>query len=130
MADADFCHGSRSQYRDFSDHRRKFLSSTARVEDDDPETMHYYHAPYDRVAVGQWIERDRQRYRDDGVGLWAMLLKHTPLKSNSGDAKIPDLTASGSAASTRAGAPAPHELIGVGCPTASIPSKKRQSHRD
>jgi|CZLA01.1.fsa_nt_gi RimJ/RimL family protein N-acetyltransferase len=78
----------------------------------DPETMRFYPAPYDRSGVEQWIERNRQRYRDDGVGLWAMLLKPTPLKSNSGDAKIPDLTASGSAASTRAGAPAPHELIG------------------
>jgi [ribosomal protein S5]-alanine N-acetyltransferase len=79
----------------------------------DPETMRYYPSPYDRAGVEQWIERNRQRYRDDGVGLWAMLLKPTPpLKSNSGDAKIPDLTASGPAASTRAGAPAPHELIG------------------
>jgi len=78
----------------------------------DPETMRYYPAPYDRAGVEQWIERNRQRYRDDGVGLWAMLLKPTPLKSNSGNAKLPDLTDSGSAASTRAGAPAPHELIG------------------
>jgi [ribosomal protein S5]-alanine N-acetyltransferase len=78
----------------------------------DAETMRYYPAPYDRAGVEQWIERNRQRYRDDGVGLWAMLLKPTPLKSNSGDVKVPDLTDSDSAASTRAGAPAPHELIG------------------
>jgi ribosomal-protein-alanine N-acetyltransferase len=43
----------------------------------DPETMRYYPAPYDRAAVEQWIERNRQRYRDDGVGLWAMNLKKT-----------------------------------------------------
>ena len=73
----------------------------------DPETMRYYPAPCDPAGVEQWIERNRQRYRDDGVGLWAMLLKATTLKSNSGDAKISDLTASGSA-----GASAPHELIG------------------
>src|SRR5271169_1735237 len=71
----------------------------------DPETMRYYPSPYDRAGVEQWIERNRQRYRDDGVGLWAMLLKPTPPKSNSGDAKIPDLTDSDSAPSTRAGAP-------------------------
>src|SRR5271169_340376 len=70
----------------------------------DPETMRYYPSPYDRAGVEQWIERNRHRYRDDGVGLWAMLLKPTPLKSDSGDTKI-DLTASDSAASTRAGAP-------------------------
>jgi ribosomal-protein-alanine N-acetyltransferase len=41
----------------------------------DPETMRYYPAPYDRAGVEQWIERNRQRYQDDGVGLWAMELK-------------------------------------------------------
>jgi len=43
----------------------------------DPETMRYYPAPYDRAGVEQWIERNRQRYQDDGVGLWAMELKRT-----------------------------------------------------
>jgi len=41
----------------------------------DPETMRYYPAPYDRAGVEQWITRNRQRYKDDGVGLWAMVLK-------------------------------------------------------
>jgi len=43
----------------------------------DPQTMRYYPAPYDRAGVEQWIERNRQRYQDDGVGLWAMELKKT-----------------------------------------------------
>jgi len=43
----------------------------------DPETMRYYPAPYNRAGVEQWIERNRQRYQDDGVGLWAMELKKT-----------------------------------------------------
>ena len=43
----------------------------------DPETMRYYPAPYDRAGVEQWIERNRQRYQDDGVGLWAMELTKT-----------------------------------------------------
>jgi RimJ/RimL family protein N-acetyltransferase len=43
----------------------------------DPETMRYYPVPYDRAGVEQWIERNRQRYQDDGVGLWAMELKKT-----------------------------------------------------
>jgi [ribosomal protein S5]-alanine N-acetyltransferase len=43
----------------------------------DPETMRYYPAPYDRAGVEQWIERNRQRYQDDGVGLWAMEFKKT-----------------------------------------------------
>jgi len=42
----------------------------------DPETMRYYPAPYDRAGVEHWIERNRQRYQDDGVGLWAMELKN------------------------------------------------------
>src|ERR1039458_7954384 len=43
----------------------------------DPATMRYYPAPYDRAGVEQWIERNRQRYQDDGVGLWAMELTQT-----------------------------------------------------
>jgi RimJ/RimL family protein N-acetyltransferase len=39
--------------------------------------MRYYPAPYDPPGVEQWIERNRQRYRDDGVGLWAMELTKT-----------------------------------------------------
>ena len=41
----------------------------------DPETMRYYPAPYDRAGVEQWIARNRQRYVEDGVGLWALELK-------------------------------------------------------
>jgi ribosomal-protein-alanine N-acetyltransferase len=41
----------------------------------DPETMQYYPAPYDRTGVDQWIDRNRQRYVHDSVGLWAMVLK-------------------------------------------------------
>jgi RimJ/RimL family protein N-acetyltransferase len=43
----------------------------------DPETMRYYPAPLTRIQVGDWIERNRQRYQKDGVGLWAMILKST-----------------------------------------------------
>lgn len=41
----------------------------------DAETMRYYPAPMDRDGVVQWIERNVRRYSDDGVGLWAMMLK-------------------------------------------------------
>lgn len=41
----------------------------------DRETMRYYPAPYDRAGVEQWLERNRQRYKEDGVGLWGMVLK-------------------------------------------------------
>jgi [ribosomal protein S5]-alanine N-acetyltransferase len=43
----------------------------------DPETMRYYPAPYDRAQVEDWIARNIQRYRDDGVGLWAMEFNKT-----------------------------------------------------
>lgn len=43
----------------------------------DPETMRHYPAPLDRVQVEEWIARNRQRYSEDGVGLWAMVLKTT-----------------------------------------------------
>ena len=38
----------------------------------DREAMRYYPAPYDRAGVERWIERNRERYLEDGVGLWAM----------------------------------------------------------
>jgi ribosomal-protein-alanine N-acetyltransferase len=41
----------------------------------DGETMRYYPAPLRRVEVERWIERNRRRYRENGYGLWAMILK-------------------------------------------------------
>lgn len=41
----------------------------------DAETMRYYPAPYTRAQVDEWIERNRRRYKNDGVSLWAMVLK-------------------------------------------------------
>jgi ribosomal-protein-alanine N-acetyltransferase len=41
----------------------------------DAETMRFYPAPRDRPGVESWIERNRRRYREDGHGLWAMVLK-------------------------------------------------------
>jgi len=52
----------------------------------DPETMRYYPAPYDRAGVEQWIERNRQRYQNDGVGLWAM--EFTKTQELTGDCGI------------------------------------------
>ena len=43
----------------------------------DPETMRHYPAPLDRTGVREWIERNRRRYLEDGVGLWALVLKAT-----------------------------------------------------
>lgn len=41
----------------------------------DPQTMQFYPSPYDRAGVEQWIGRNRQRYAENGHGLWAMVLK-------------------------------------------------------
>ena len=41
----------------------------------DPETMRFYPAPFDRAGVDSWISRNLRRYREDGHGLWAMILK-------------------------------------------------------
>ena len=43
----------------------------------DPETMKYYPAPIDQNGIQQWIEHNLRRYAEDGVGLWAMVLKAT-----------------------------------------------------
>ena len=43
----------------------------------DPDTMRFYPAPCTGTQVDEWIERNRRRYRNDGAGLWAMVLKST-----------------------------------------------------
>ena len=43
----------------------------------DPVTMQYYPAACNREGVAAWIEKNQQRYRRDGYGLWAMIRKET-----------------------------------------------------
>jgi RimJ/RimL family protein N-acetyltransferase len=73
----------------------------------DPETMRYYPAPFDRAGVEQWIARNRERYENDGVGLWALVLK-----SKTGDADTSASAGNSGTARTRTGVSAPHGLIG------------------
>ena len=43
----------------------------------DPETMRHYPTAFDGQHVKDWIERNMNRYRKDGFGLWAVCLKET-----------------------------------------------------
>lgn len=43
----------------------------------DPETMQHYPGAFDKEKVENWIARNRERYRNDGFGLWAVVLKST-----------------------------------------------------
>ena len=43
----------------------------------DPETMWHYPYTFDGQHVRDWIERNMNRYRKDGFGLWAVCLKDT-----------------------------------------------------
>jgi RimJ/RimL family protein N-acetyltransferase len=43
----------------------------------DPVAMQYYPTPFNRKEVEEWIERNRDRYKREGYGLWAMLLRET-----------------------------------------------------
>jgi RimJ/RimL family protein N-acetyltransferase len=43
----------------------------------DPIAMRYYPAAFDRKGVELWIEKNIGRYRLNGHGLWAMLLRST-----------------------------------------------------
>lgn len=43
----------------------------------DPETMWHYPYTFDGQHVKDWIERNMNRYRKDGFGLWAVCLKET-----------------------------------------------------
>jgi ribosomal-protein-alanine N-acetyltransferase len=41
----------------------------------DRENMRYYPNPFARADVAAWIEKCLRRYREDGIGLWALILK-------------------------------------------------------
>ncbi len=43
----------------------------------DPETMQHYPYTFDGQHVRDWIERNMNRYRKDGFGLWAVCLKQS-----------------------------------------------------
>ena len=43
----------------------------------DPETMWHYPYTFDGRHVRDWIERNMNRYRKDGFGLWAVCMKDT-----------------------------------------------------
>ncbi len=43
----------------------------------DPEIMQHYPYPFDEARVRGWIARNRQRYEQDGFGLWAVVLRDT-----------------------------------------------------
>ena len=43
----------------------------------DPEIMMHYPYDFDEKRVRDWIERNMNRYRENGFGLWAVCLKET-----------------------------------------------------
>ena len=43
----------------------------------DRETMRHYPSPFSEEEVRTWIARNRRRYRTDGFGLWAVVLRET-----------------------------------------------------
>ena len=43
----------------------------------DPEIMQHYPYSFDEERVRSWIERNMNRYKNDGFGLWAVCLKET-----------------------------------------------------
>jgi ribosomal-protein-alanine N-acetyltransferase len=43
----------------------------------DPETMRFYPEPKTRAGTLTWIEWCRRSYRDNGFGLWALIMEET-----------------------------------------------------
>ena len=43
----------------------------------DPVNMQHYPCTFDGARVRDWIERNRERYEEDGFGLWAVCLRDT-----------------------------------------------------
>ena len=43
----------------------------------DPDIMQHYPYSFDKERVQSWIERNMNRYRENGFGLWAVCLKES-----------------------------------------------------
>ena len=43
----------------------------------DPKVVYAYEHTFSDADVWEWLERQRRRYREDGFGLWAAVLKQT-----------------------------------------------------
>ena len=43
----------------------------------DSDIMQHYPYTFDEKRVSDWIERNMNRYRENGFGLWAVCLKDT-----------------------------------------------------
>ena len=43
----------------------------------DPQMMQYYPGVFDEERVRGWIDRNQQRYKTEGFGLWTVVLKET-----------------------------------------------------
>lgn len=43
----------------------------------DSEVMYAYEHAFSDVEVKEWLARQQKRYRDDGFGLWAVILKES-----------------------------------------------------
>jgi len=52
------------------------LPALRRILQDD-ETMTAYEGAFDDAMVDGWLARQLERYRDDGFGLWAVVLRET-----------------------------------------------------
>ena len=70
--------------RKFLETERLYLREMDRSDDDalyrvlaDPVTMRHYPYAFDEQRVKDWIERNVNRYREHGFGLWAVCLKET-----------------------------------------------------
>lgn len=64
---------SRLALREMTVHDRPQLASILQ----DAETMAAYQGPFDDAMVDDWIARNLTRYRSDGFGLWAVMLRDT-----------------------------------------------------
>ena len=43
----------------------------------DPKAMHHYPKAFSLEEVSAWVERNQARYRNDGHGLWTVVIKET-----------------------------------------------------
>ena len=65
----------------------------------DPAVMYAYEGPFTREEVQAWLDKQLRRYREDGFGLWAVILKENGVQIGQcgitlqeyGDGRVPEV---------------------------------------
>lgn len=54
----------------------------------DPAVMYAYEGPFDEAETQAWLDKQLRRYQEDGVGLYAVILKNAEAEGGTGSGRM------------------------------------------